>query len=816
MKLNHSNWQAFIKELSRRKVVQVIIAYVAFAWLLIQVADVLADAFEAPSWMVKALFIILVVGLPITGILAWVFDITSHGVEKTKELPHPSTLDIKAIPIIFHASFDKSVDQQRAAFQFKDYCLWAEDYQAVNHVINEQDCIILFSNSIDAMRYAIRIQNHSQSLELPLKISIIEAPDNYTSNTPETQKFARARALAVDSQLGGIVITAAVKKAIKNRGIESIEKALHPLKEQHSKIEQNEFVIDPEQIHAINLELQEYSDTVLYYKTPIALKLAALAFLTIISGVLWTFIPTLEHSENSTIAILPFKNSSSSKEHEDFVNGFSEDIFMNIAQIPGLNIVSRRASQNINTDKLSPQEIGDILNTDLLIEGSVIRNGNNIRVSMWITDSDSGIEKWNKIFNMTTSNILLGNRTIIQSLANFFENPVDAVSLTKVSENPNEELYPQYLKAKGLLKKPPTVQRLLEVEQIFRAILSEQKGFLPAMAGLCKTYLLMYSLQQENYQFQQAEDQCLQAYAKQETNLDIINTLIHLHTKKGDFEQAEHFAKIARSINPSDTELLSNLSQLSKAQGDQKQAIEYLEQAIAIEPGYWLLSQKLGNLYLFSGQWDKAIERFKRVTLLIPEDAHGYVNLGTAYFFKGDFEQAALTYEQSLEYQKDDVALSNIATMWFYHGDYTKAKNYYLQAIQLTPNSYVFWLNLADTKIQQPNYSSEALAHYQHAINLAQDIIAINPNDAEARIALAWCNAQLNNKISAENHMNNALSLSNQDPSILFLAAKTAAKIGDIQKGQEFLQQSIELGFPLKIIEVSPFVKQLNLYSQKS
>ncbi len=812
MKISNNRWQTFFSELKRRKVVQVVIAYVAFAWLMIQVGDVLVDTFETPSWFLKALFLILIIGLPVTAILAWIFDIKQGGIVKTKELPHPNSLDIKSIPIIFHATFPNSVPIEKGTERIKDYVVWSGDYRAQRHDVFDNECLILFENSIDALRYAIKIQNHSLSLDLPLKISVIEAPKDYSKNFSEAEEIVRARTLAVDAKAGAILSTKAVKEAIKNRGIESVEQAFSPIDIHRSAIEQTEYIIDPTKIQEVNQALNEYSETVLYVKTPMTLKLAALVFLSVIGGILWTFIPTLERSDNITLSILPFKNTSVDKSHENFVNGLSEDIFFNISKIPNLNITSRRSSQAMTNSDLSIQEIGKILNADWVLEGSINRINDKVRVSIWITDSESGLEQWSQIFNLYSSNLQAGNRQIIKSISEFMDTPVEVLTAIQSSDISTQEIYPLYLQAKGLLKKPPTMDRLYEVETLFKNMLTDAPNYSPAIAGLCQVYVLMYNLQFEAAFFKQAEEHCTQSYQAESSNIDVLIALAKLQIKKGNFIEAQRYIKTAQSINPTDVELINSQADLERRRGNLEQSLNFLEQALLIEPGYWKTSQSMGIIHLNSGDWDSAVSAFEKVINLVPEDSHGYINLGNAYFFQGNFSKAAIAYEESLKYHKDHTALSNIATMWFYHGDYTKATNYYLQAIQLAPNQYIYWLNLADTKDQIAEFKDEALTHYRHTLDLASTLLNISPNDADAIAISAWCYAKLGERENAQVSLDTAVELSPNNPNILFLAAKTKALIGDSVTGAKYLEQAIEFGFPESVIAASPIVQSLNIY----
>ena len=77
---------SFISELKRRNVFRAGAAYVVLAWLVVQVADVILDAFEAPSWLMRGVIITLAVGFPITLFVAWAFELTREGLKRTAEV----------------------------------------------------------------------------------------------------------------------------------------------------------------------------------------------------------------------------------------------------------------------------------------------------------------------------------------------------------------------------------------------------------------------------------------------------------------------------------------------------------------------------------------------------------------------------------------------------------------------------------------------------------------------------------------------------------------------------------------------------------
>ena len=123
---------SLFNELKRRKVFRVGIAYVIAAWLVAQVADLVADNFNAPDWVMQMIITLLIVGLPISLILSWAFDLTADGIKRTEygEIEGSLTVSNKyilalvgglfvAVPVIFYLAWPRD-DRSIAVLPFED------------------------------------------------------------------------------------------------------------------------------------------------------------------------------------------------------------------------------------------------------------------------------------------------------------------------------------------------------------------------------------------------------------------------------------------------------------------------------------------------------------------------------------------------------------------------------------------------------------------------------------------------------------------------------------------------------------------------
>ena len=242
------------EELKRRKVIRVGLAYLVAAWLVVQVAELVADSFGAPDWFMQMLLVLMAIGLPVALLLSWAFDLTPQGLVR-----------------------DKDVTPSAAASSSR---------------LLSGITIVLLVLALGYFIWESRLSDRDEP-SLP-------------SETSETSETA----------------------------------AMPP-----------------------------------------------------------------EESMGDSIAVLPFENFSGNKEDEYFADGLTDTLLHKLAQIDQLKVIARNSTFQFKGQNLVVREIGEILDVDVVLEGSVQRAGQQVRIIAQLVRTSDGAHLWSQSFDDSMDNI---------------------------------------------------------------------------------------------------------------------------------------------------------------------------------------------------------------------------------------------------------------------------------------------------------------------------------------------------------------------------------------------------------------------------
>lgn len=807
---------SLISELRRRKVTQVILAYGAFSWLLLQVGGIVADTFEAPTWGMRLLFLMLLLGLPVTVILAWVFQVSPHGIERTATLtqlsPRKTGLPAMLVARISGTASQSDISPAQANLILRESALWALDFHSHSTEVHATELEVAFEDATEALLYAIRVQDHAQLLKIPLHIGISKHPDIH-STQPLQEAFTKpAYTLALAATAGSIAIESDIRTGLRKSRIKLLDKAIQPLNSEHAT--ELAYGIDPALIKQLDDDLKVRAGAVSTTDPSTLIKALSLMFLTALVGMIWSWLPGLQRSAMTaapTVAVLPFTDPGKSDQFALLVDGLSDDLFNAVARIDDIQIAARRSSRLFRDSDKSVEEIGTLLNAVLLLEGEIRPYAGRVKVTAWLTETSTGLERWNRSFEQPIGKLDQIRRQLAEQLANELDltiSPALFASQQAVSQV-HPDVYPMYLEAMGFMQLPITKDSLTNAQSLFEQAIAIAPNYLAAKAGLCRTYLAWYRDFKDIHQFETAQAYCLSALDSGEDNIDLLIALGSLYRIQGDNDKAREFFDRGLMLSASNVQIQQGLARVFLAQGDKAQAERVLKQALQLDPAYAELYNQLGSLYIGMGRWDDAIDAFALGTRISPADFGMHSNLGSAYFYSGRFAEAASAYEKSLQLQPNRAALSNTATMHYYSGDYQRAVELYLQATALAEKDHRVWANLADAEILIPGQKSSAQQHYQLAYDLLIENLEVNQKDPELLAMAAWCAVNIGQTEVAEVRITEAILQESNSPVTLYYAALVHSVLEHEALARSFVSRALENGYPVDVMAATPRLAQL-------
>jgi serine/threonine protein kinase/tetratricopeptide (TPR) repeat protein len=243
---------------------------------------------------------------------------------------------------------------------------------------------------------------------------------------------------------------------------------------------------------------------------------------------------------------------------------------------------------------------------------------------------------------------------------------------------------------------------------------------------------------------------------------------------------------------------------LLSAQGKTDEAVGELREAVRIRPDSFENYYRLGNVLYLAGRYREAVDAFRAATELQPRRADVFTNLGATYHMLGDVEQAIGNYQHAISLGAGDAqAYGNLAYFYFLAGRDKQALQTSLEAVKRDPTRASLQRDLGDY-YSKLGRTREAHGAYQRAIELAQQSYAVNSRDAAAVMIMALSEAHIGDRVAAERHVAEALTLAPDDRDTQMRSAKVYIVLGNATAALEHLQVAIERGYSPQLARDDP------------
>lgn len=539
-------------------------------------------------------------------------------------------------------------------------------------------------------------------------------------------------------------------------------------------------------------------------------------FILIVVVILLTFSKTfsgLGADDQVRIAILPLENISDATEIDYLGTGIADDVRARLYELPQLLIAARSSSNALAARKLDARDIGSRLGVDHVLEGSLLKDGNRVRVLMELVDVNTGFASWSKSYNTAFEDVLAMQNNISLVVASQLEiilTPDVREALAK-SPTDNVDAFNFYTQATEYMDRPASLDNADHAEELYRKAIDLDPEFALGFAGLCKVELRRYALGGATEHFVAAEQYCRQAMDLDTGFSEAHITLGSLYIRSGRLDQAMEAFQTALDLDATSIEAFAGIGQVFMRQGNFVDAEARFKTAVEARPGNWRGYELLAYFMLTQGRLDEAVTYYERMLELSPDNASGYNSLGAVYYMRGDFLLAAENFEQSLAMSPSRSALSNIGTMYYYGGDHERAAAMFRQAAEAASGDYRLWGNLADALRFVDGREGESESFYERAIEMALENAEVAGHDGSSYTNLAWYYANLQDAESADRYLRLAEGLVSLDGEQTYTAALVFALLGDADRARTTILSAIDLGFPRVVIDATPEFRQFDL-----
>jgi TolB-like protein/DNA-binding CsgD family transcriptional regulator/Tfp pilus assembly protein PilF len=370
-------------------------------------------------------------------------------------------------------------------------------------------------------------------------------------------------------------------------------------------------------------------------------------------------------TNKNRIAVLPFRLIGPDTSEEYLSEGLTEELITQISQIPELRVIARSSVIRFKNNFSNLSEIAEELNVSSILEGSVQKADDNIRVNVQLIDTESKENLWSQTFDRKFSDILSIQKEIAWQVAlalkvELFLAGLDAADK---SREINEEAHLAYLKGRYFVNQA-TKESFQKAIELFTQSIHFDSNYAVAWAGLADAYIW-----QANYGYMNPH-QAFSFSKKAVTKaLELEPDLSDAYTSKAsinllydwDFISAETEFLKALSLNPSDVNAHRLYALLQFAVGKPEKAVEHTQIALNLDPLSVLSNSFHGRAYYFSGQYDKAVEQYHNTTELDENFWLVYSFLGEAYLELNKNTKAISVLKKAVELSPDNyIALARL------------------------------------------------------------------------------------------------------------------------------------------------------------
>ena len=360
--------------------------------------------------------------------------------------------------------------------------------------------------------------------------------------------------------------------------------------------------------------------------------------------------------ETPSIAVLPFANMSGDPEQEYFSDGISEDVITDLSKIAGLMVIARNSSFTYKGRSVDVREVGRDLGVRSVLEGSIRRVGNRVRITAQLIDANNGAHLWADRYDRDLTDIFAVQDDVTRRIVDALKVTLSPAENARLADSgtPNIDAYDYYLRGRELLAlNPKNRERFEQSTKLFMRALELDPSYSQAYASLSLAYNLDYqnrwsedpdsSLQLAKHYAEKAiEKDPKEPFARQ------VASWAAMFAK--DLAQAKSEADIVLSLNPNSSGGYASLGSIHTYSGRPLDAIPALERATRLDPAFRPGHLHfLGMAYLLAGKYETATALLKERILLVPGTDFSRVLLASALGHLSEVDEARRIWRELQE-----------------------------------------------------------------------------------------------------------------------------------------------------------------------
>jgi len=513
------------------------------------------------------------------------------------------------------------------------------------------------------------------------------------------------------------------------------------------------------------------------------------------------------------VAVLPFENIGSNPENSALADGLMDSLAGRLSNLDvgnqSLWVVPNSEVRRRNVTE--PADALKELGANLVVKGSVQRDGNDIRLRVNLIDTKNMRQVGSAELEDRAGDLSSLENEAVARLARLMKISVTADMLRNTGGSLNPAAYEHYLTALGYTQRFDKPGNLDMAAEALQKAIQTDPGFALGYAQLGEVYRLKYTIEQNTHWLDEA-----QAYGQKAAELDnriptVFVTLAKIHDALGKHDLALQEFQHALQLDPKSAAALGGLARSYENSGRIAEAEKTFQDAAAMRPDNWYGYNELGAFYGRQGKYPQALAAYNEALHITPDNAEIYSNLAAAYLDAGGEQsnnQAEQALRKSIALSPSYPAYANLGLLYMHEKRYSESAGATEQALKLNGNNYLVWNNLM-LAYEGAKQVDKAEAARRKTEELAEKVVQMKPQDAMAQSTLAnlYAKGKLNDKAASK--IRTSLLLAPDDPNVLSNVGEAYEFMGDREKALQYIGKSMQKGFALDDIVNDPSLQAL-------
>ena len=492
------------------------------------------------------------------------------------------------------------------------------------------------------------------------------------------------------------------------------------------------------------------------------------------------------------IVVLPFRIDGALSDDKALYDGLTDIVTNHLMRLTAAQSVAIVPAGEVSAIHVKTiEEARKELGASLVIDGSVQSRGGELRVDLGLSDANTRRQLRAESISGQPSDFKVFQERIVNAALSMLELELHAGPSQATTSS---DAFVAFTRGLGYFSKTAPENADSAIFQLTRA-LQLDPGYAEAYAWVGRAYERKYELTKDKQWVSKLSDAC-------EQSLKLRPDLIEGHICKGiwhnitgRYQDAASDFLVALDADPTNDDAYQYLASAYEQLGRLALAERTIQKAIALRPENPQGYTRLGALYAREAQYDNAAHQFEKALSLAPDRAQDWSSLGGVYLIGGKYPEAESALLRAINMQPSYEAYSNLGQAYFFQRRFEEAIESFEESVALGGSQFQAYGNLARAYYWYPRTKRKAEPTLVKAIDIAEEDLRVNPQNADVHTSLAEYFAMLGNRPQALVHLQAALRSRPNDPETEYFAAKTYNVLGDRDQSLAWLDKAVGAGY---------------------